>query len=148
MKQTTLAIIIKNEKILLCMKKRWFWKWFWNWAGWKVESGESIEEAMIRELFEETWLETNLDSIEDIWILKFRFLDNPDWSQDVHLFKINNWENEAIETEEMFPKWFDINQIPYDKMWEDDKIWFPKVIAWEKIEFEFDFLDGKMVNYK
>lgn len=25
----------------------------------------------------------------------------------------------------MRPKWFDINQIPYDNMWTDDRHWFP-----------------------
>jgi hypothetical protein len=33
-------------------------------------------------------------------------------------------------------------------MWEDDNIWLPKVIAGEKIEFEFQFLDGKLVNQR
>jgi len=28
----------------------------------------------------------------------------------------------------MLPKWFKINEIPYEKMWEDDKFWLPKVI--------------------
>lgn len=146
MKQTTLSVIIKDWKILLCMKKRWFWEWFWNWAGWKLEKGETIEEAMIRELFEETWLKTDIDWIENIWLLKFRFLDKAEWNQDVNIFKINKWENEAIETEEMLPKWFNIDEIPYDKMWEDDKFWLPKVIAWEKVEFEFNFLDWKLVK--
>ncbi len=148
MKQTTLAVIIKDEKILLCMKKRGFGEWFWNWAGWKLEKWETIEEAMIRELEEETGLKTNLDSMETLWVLQFRFLDKADWNQDVNVFKINSWQNEPIETEEMLPKWFNISEIPYDMMWEDDKIWLPKVIAWEKIEFEFQFLDGKLVNHK
>jgi hypothetical protein len=80
--------------------------------------------------------------------LKFRFLDKADWNQDVNVFKINSWQNEPIETEEMLPKWFNISEIPYDKMWEDDSIWLPKVIAGEKIEFEFQFLDGKLVNQR
>ena len=25
----------------------------------------------------------------------------------------------------MLPKWFDVNEIPYDSMWADDKHWFP-----------------------
>lgn len=148
MKQTTLAVIMKDDKILLCMKKRWFWEWFWNWPGWKLEKWETIAEAMIRELEEETWLATDLDSMENIWVLNFRFLDKPEWDQDVNVFMINKWQNEPIETEEMLPKWFNIDEIPYDKMWEDDKIWLPKAIAWEKLEFKFEFLDGKLASYK
>jgi hypothetical protein len=28
----------------------------------------------------------------------------------------------------MKPEWFDIEKIPYDKMWDDDIIWLPRVL--------------------
>jgi hypothetical protein len=28
----------------------------------------------------------------------------------------------------MKPYWFLLNEIPYDKMWEDDKIWLKEVL--------------------
>jgi hypothetical protein len=28
----------------------------------------------------------------------------------------------------MKPEWFNIKNIPYDKMWEDDKIWLPEIL--------------------
>jgi len=148
MKQTTLWIIVQNDKILLCMKKRWFWAWLWNWAWWKLEKWESIEESMIRELEEETWLKSKLEDLECYWVLHFYFDKNPEWNQDVNLFKINDYIWDPIETEEMKPKWFKISKIPYNEMWEDDIIWLPRMLNWEKIEYDFYFWeDWKIRDY-
>lgn len=149
MRQTTLGMIVEWEKILLCMKKRWFWKWLWNGAWGKCEPGETIEEAMIRELQEETWLETTTQNLENMWVLHFYFDQNPDWNQDVNIFKIWNYTWEPIETEEMKPEWFNISNIPYSEMWEDDIIWLPRMLSWEKVEYDFYFWDDwKIKEYK
>ncbi|MBR4418900.1 MAG: NUDIX domain-containing protein, partial [Clostridia bacterium] len=52
-KQTTLLYIIKNNQILLAEKKRGFGVGKINGVGGKIEPGESIEQAMIRETQEE-----------------------------------------------------------------------------------------------
>ena len=39
----------------------------------------------------------------------------------------------------MAPRWFKLNEIPYDQMWEDDKSWLPKVLKGERIEGDFLF---------
>ncbi len=39
----------------------------------------------------------------------------------------------------MKPKWFSINDIPYESMWEDDKHWLPHVLSGEKIKADFYF---------
>lgn len=38
----------------------------------------------------------------------------------------------------MLPKWFDLANIPYEKMWVDDKIWLPLYL--EKKKFKGSFL--------
>ncbi|HET6924778.1 MAG TPA: NUDIX domain-containing protein, partial [Candidatus Saccharimonadales bacterium] len=53
MKVCTLALLVRNDSILLAMKKRGFGQGLWNGAGGKVEAGETIEQAMIRECQEE-----------------------------------------------------------------------------------------------
>ncbi len=137
MRQTNLGIVIKDGKILLCLKKRGFGMWLWNSAWWKIKDCEDMEECMIRELKEET----NLDAtnLELSWILYFYFPDNPDWDNECHVFRINDFAWVAEETEEMKPEWYNLDQIPYDKMWKDDIIWLPRIIAWEYIEYELYF---------
>jgi len=137
MKKATLAIIVKDWKILLAMKKRGFGEWKFNWPWWKVEKWETPQDAMIREAYEE--LKIKIIDQELIWRIKFFFENNPDQDIDWYIFYVNKFEWTPQETEEMKPYWFDINKIPYDKMWEDDKIWLPKALKKEKFSYNFYF---------
>jgi 8-oxo-dGTP diphosphatase len=48
----------------------------------------------------------------------------------------------------MRPEWFKIDKIPYDKMWEDDSIWLPRILNCETVEYSFRFNeDGKILSY-
>lgn len=44
----------------------------------------------------------------------------------------------------MKPKWFHINEIPFNEMWPDDKYWFPLFLKNKK--FEGYFLFGENEN--
>ena len=50
-----------------------------------------------------------------------------------------NYAGEIVETEEMRPTWFKINEIPYDRMFAADQIWLPEVLAGKKISAEIVF---------
>ena len=39
----------------------------------------------------------------------------------------------------MLPKWFGINEIPYENMFADDKYWLPLVLNGKKIKAYFEF---------
>ncbi|MDP7506234.1 MAG: DNA mismatch repair protein MutT, partial [Candidatus Woesearchaeota archaeon] len=43
------------------------------------------------------------------------------------------------ESEEMKPEWFGIKDIPFHKMWADDKHWLPLIIQGKKLEADFVF---------
>ena len=57
-KQLTLVAVLKENNILLGMKKRGFGEGRWNGFGGKVETGETIEEGAKRELKEEIYPST------------------------------------------------------------------------------------------
>ena len=46
------------------------------------------------------------------------------------------------ESEEMRPQWFNIEEIPYDKMWPDDKYWYPIMFKGQKFKARMLF-EGK-----
>ncbi|MEA3323454.1 MAG: hypothetical protein U9Q12_04500, partial [Patescibacteria group bacterium] len=46
------------------------------------------------------------------------------------------------ETEEMLPKWFDIDEVPYEKMWISDKDWLPLLLKGESFSGEILFRDN------
>lgn len=133
----TLCLFLKEDQILLAMKKRGFGAGRWNGVGGKLEKGETPKQAAIREAQEE--INITPKKVKKVAILNFDFPDKVEWSQQVVVFTCQNWEGEPAESEEMNPKWFGIKEIPYDQMWPDDIHWLPKVLAGTTVLGKFIF---------
>lgn len=129
-KTFTLLLILQNDQILLAMKKRGFGEGYWNGIGGKVEQGETIEQALIRECQEEICV-TPLCTVK---VAEHDFLfPNGTADMKVHVYMCTEWKGEPKETDEMAPKWFNVSEIPYNEMWEDDSIWLPFVLKGDKV---------------
>lgn len=137
--ETTLLLLRKYDEVLLAMKKRGFGEGNFNGVGGKLKDGESPEQAMIRETEEEIGIiPTNY---EKVGILDFiEFYKGEKENVVVHLYTSTEWKGEIRESEEMKPQWFKINDVPYDKMFPDDKYWLPVLLDGKKFNafFEFD----------
>ncbi len=146
MKQVTLCLLIKDNEILLAMKKRGFGVGRWNGTGGKfdAEKDKHILDTAVRETEEE--IGVKIINPEKVGLMHFYFPHKPEWNQDVHLFLAKEWEGEPTESEEMAPKWFASNEIPYDKMWDDDKFWLPHILEGKKLEAEFTFAEGDKIG--
>ncbi|RJO59938.1 8-oxo-dGTP diphosphatase [candidate division WS5 bacterium] len=140
MKQkTSIILCIKGDQVLLGMKKRGHGEGYWNGFGGKKQENETIVESAIREIQEEAGI-TPI-KLKEVGILEFtNFI--------THIFTFSEFKGNPIETEEMRPQWFPIEDIPYDKMWESDKIWLPLLLEGKKFRGRFDFKGGKLVNHK
>jgi ADP-ribose pyrophosphatase YjhB (NUDIX family) len=110
-----------KREILLGMKKRGFGIGKWNGFGGKLEGTETIEEGAIRELEEESCIRTS--GLRRRGFLVFKLLDVGKIMR-VHVFDTFEFSGEPTETEEMRPKWYNEDEIPFDSMWLDDKYWF------------------------
>lgn len=137
----TLCIIHQHPKILLGMKKRGFGAGRWNGFGGKLKDGEKIEEAVAREFKEEAGID--IGEIERVGVLEFEFKYKPENGIiEVHIFKANDFIGEPAESEEMKPQWFHIDEIPFNKMWPDDKHWMPLFLEGKKFNGRFLFGEG------
>jgi ADP-ribose pyrophosphatase YjhB (NUDIX family) len=147
LRQATLCFLIKDNSILLAMKKRGFAAGKWNGAGGKPKEGDkSIEATAKREMFEETTVTPK--KLKKAAVLNFYFETQTEWNQQVHVFITGEWNGTPTETEEMAPKWFDIKKIPYDQMWDDDILWLPKVLNGKIVEGNFLFDENqKMLEH-
>ena len=142
----TLCLAIQDGRLLLGMKKRGFGARWWNGFGGKIEEGETIEEAAKRETQEECGIV--IRSMEGVGIHEFRFDSKPEEILEVHVFRVDTFEGEPIETEEMRPQWFVFAEIPYDTMWPDDRYWIPLFLAGKKFRTKFLFGAGDVTNSK
>jgi mutator protein MutT len=147
LRQSSLVFLIKDNKILLAMKKRGFGKGRWNGVGGKIQKGETIKQAAIRETKEE--IDVNVKTLKKVGTLDFYFDLNKEWDQSVIVFLVNNWEGSPKETEEMRPKWFNFDNLPFKKMWEDDAYWLPQILAGKRVKAEFSFGENdKLLDQK
>lgn len=137
--ECTVVFPITNDRILLGMKKRGFGKDLWNGLGGKIEPGETVEQAMIRECEEEIGITPTAYN----YVARHDFILDADtktpWRMLVHTYLCTEWEGGPVETDEMRPKWFDQNNLPYDQMWADDIYWLPRVLSGELLTTTFEF---------
>lgn len=142
MKQLTLLFLLKKGRVLLAMKKRGFGAGRWNGVGGKLDPGETIEEALVRECQEEI-LVTPTAYEKAAEIIFHEQHEGEQKTMQVHVYTCTSWTGKPAETEEMSPKWFDVTDIPYEDMWPDDPFWLPQVLAGKKLicEFELDAND-------
>jgi len=142
-KQATLLFLLKDNQILLAMKKRGFGANRWNGVGGKPNENENILDTAVRETQEEIGVIPK--NISQVATLDFYFQNKSEWDQQVLVYTAREWEGEPIETEEMNPQWFDIDKIPFDSMWSDDPFWLPLVLSGKKLHAEFTFGESDII---
>ncbi len=139
MRTSNLCFLVQDDKVLLAMKKRGFGEGKWNGYGGKVQEPETMEQAAVREIFEEGTVKVAEKDLEPMGLLTFYFNENPSWDIQAYLFVIRRWQGEPIETQEMRPQWFEQNHLPFEQMWVDDPHWLPEVLKGKKVNGIFYF---------
>lgn len=142
MQDRTLCFLMQGSpptEILLGFKKAGFGARKYAGIGGKVEPGETVAMAAARELEEETGIQVSKKDLQHVGRLTFLFPASPDWSQVVHVFLATRWNGAPVESEEMMPVWFKVDDIPFERMWQDNFHWLPRILAGERIRARFTF---------
>lgn len=137
---TLMFVFDDQDQVLLIHKKRGLGQGLINGPGGRLEPGETPEQAAVRETIEEVGVHV-ADPVF-CGTLRFHFIDG--YNLMGHIFKSYQWEGEPIETAEALPQWFRLDAIPYERMWADDRYWFPLLLNDQTFEGRFVF-DGEMM---
>ena len=147
MLSTTLCYIEKNGKILLLhrnKKKKDINHDKWIGVGGKFEPGETAEECLVREVFEETGL--TLTAYESAGVIKF--YDNAGGDQDMYLFMGTDFTGELrTDCPEGDLEWVDRDKVLDLPTWEGDKLFIEPMLSGKRnlnmtVRYENDVLVG------
>lgn len=146
--KVNLCYIFNNkEEVLLQHKARGFGAGKWNGPRGKIKPNETPEEATVREIMEETGLTVNkLNKAGEI-----EFIFTADYSSNnyTYVYTCHYWQGKPENKGEGGLKQFKKEEIPLEKMWDDDKYWLMDVLNGKQIKKRFYFnKDGKVIKHQ
>ena len=139
-----LTYVMDGDNVLLILKKRGLGDGYYNAPGGHIELEETSIEAAIRETKEETGL--TVSELKERGTLRFQFKDG--MRMVCYVFTTSVWEGDLKECDEAKPFWADKNNLDYDMMWKDDKLWLPLLLDGKEFEGWFVFDDREMLDAK
>jgi len=130
-----IGLLVRKDQILLGQKGDGIGVGNYIAIGGKPKGNETLEQTLIREMKEEIGIEV-LD-YNLVAKITFLFQQKKEWNQTVYVFTCSKWKGIITPSIEITPKWFWTNEIPYQYMWADAKIWYPYIISGQKIHADF-----------
>ena len=138
--RATLCFIQEQNRLLLIRKLRGLGAGKINAPGGKLESGETAAQAAIRETMEEICVVPKQLKLRAE--LSFAFVDG--YNLFCSVFWADQHTGEPRATDEAIPIWCDIAELPYDEMWQDDRLWLPLLLQGKNLRGYFVF-DGEQM---
>lgn len=140
----TLVFLIEGQRVLLIDKKTGHGAGKVNAPGGKLEPGESPEDCAVREVEEEVGITVEAPRLHAE--LAFAEARGSQWFG--YVFVARAYRGVLVETAEAKPSWHSLNAIPYGRMWEDDRVWVPRIVAGERVRGRFLFRRGLLLAHE
>ncbi len=141
--RATLVFVLRDRHVLLIHKKRGLGAGKINGPGGRLEPGESAEACACRELEEE--LHVSPVGLLAMGELLFQFLDG--YGLHCTVFRASDCVGDPVETDEATPLLTPVDAIPYDRMWADDSLWLPLLLAGVRFRGRFVFDRDTMLDH-
>jgi 8-oxo-dGTP diphosphatase len=143
--RTCLCLVRRHSangpQVLLGLKKTGFGAGKWVGLGGHVEDGEKPEAAAVREVMEESGLAVPADALQHMAHIEFRFPARPSWDQTADVYMTWAYHGQPADSEEICPRWFGQDELPFPLMWDDAKYWLPVVLAGQHVAATVTFAD-------
>ena len=116
----------------------------WNGLGGKFEPGESPEECVVREMWEESGLHISSPKLHGLLIFpKFK---GDDWY--VFVFTAREFSGELIDSPEGRLEWVPDDELTSLNLWESDQIFFPWMEKEAFFSAKFIYAGDQMQSYE
>ncbi len=140
----TLMFVQRESSVLLIRKKRGLGAGNINGPGGRIEPGETPRQCAIRETEEELCITPlNVSAAGELF---FHADDMP--RIHAYVFTATDHKGTPTETDEAIPIWTEVDEIPFDEMWQDDQYWLPQVLDGAYVIGWFSFVDEKLLDCK
>jgi len=116
----------------------------WNGLGGKFEQGETPEECVIREVYEESGLIIKNPQLRG-FITFPGFAHDEDWYAFV--FTAHEFEGELIDPEEGYLQWISDEEVPNLPLWEGDRIFLPWLSGMPFFSGKFVYVDNQLMTH-
>ncbi|HNX16535.1 MAG TPA: 8-oxo-dGTP diphosphatase [Bacilli bacterium] len=147
MVETVLCYLERDDHFLLLLRnkrKNDINHGKWIGVGGHIEKGETPEEAIKREVKEET----NLDLLnyQKRGVILFK---NEDKIEKMHVYSSKDFAGELSDCDEGELKWIKKEEIVNLSLWEGDRIFLPLLINGDPFfSFELNYCQDRLVSYK
>jgi 8-oxo-dGTP diphosphatase len=140
MKIATLGIVVGDNALLLGEKKKGeIGTGVLSGPGGKLDPGETLEECLVRETREELEIELDPKSLDLVALIDFYTGTEVDFR--VYVYRTKILSGEIHETADMIPKWYPLDALPFERMYEADRHWLPKALGGEKFNANVYYRD-------
>lgn len=117
----------------------------WNGLGGKLDPGESPEECVIREVFEESGLKIVAPRLKGVLTFP-KFAKNEDWY--AFIFVAHEFYGQLIDSNEGVLRWIDDGRLLDLDLWEGDNIFIPWLDQPGFFSGKFVYQAGKLIEHK
>ena len=143
--ETTVQVYLKKDNSYLLLyrnkKKNDMNEGKWIGVGGHVEKEETIDDAVIREVYEETGLTVHSLQCNG----EVLFINN-DYEEMMYVYEINDFSGELKECNEGELAWIDIDEMLSLPMWEGDKAYLPLLAKHQYFKMEIRYKDKELVS--
>lgn len=143
----TLCYLKNNDKTLMVYRNKKpndIHRGKWNGLGGKFEPGESPEECVIREVWEESGFHINNPRLHGL--LMFPNFKGNDWY--VFVFTAREFTGELIDSPEGRLEWIPDEKLTSLNLWESDQIFFPWLEKEPFFSAKFIYAGDQMQSYE
>lgn len=144
---TTMCYLKRHHQTLLLhrIKKKDINVGKWIGVGGKLESGESVEECMRREIFEETGYWANTLMLHGFVVFPGLYYGQ---DEGMFVYSCDDFSGVMHECREGYLEWIDDEKIPQLKMWEGDYHFFDWVNDHHFHSAKIVYQNDHLIEYK